>query len=121
MRRLLDGFLHILGEQARTGISREQVEAARPAFANVIDIATWADKLEDGSPMTPEDRRKALVAFVSTTSWEGSSVIEMCWRCTLEELESFVHALKNEGEPISLGFRWAADGDMGGPWGGGEW
>ena len=54
IRRLLDGFLHILGEQARTGIPREQVEAARPAFADVMDIATWAAKLEDGSQMTPE-------------------------------------------------------------------
>jgi hypothetical protein len=65
--------------------------------------------------MTPEEQRKALVAFVSTTNWAGPTVIESCWRCPLEELEKLVHALKNEGEPIPLGFRWAADSDMGGP------
>ncbi len=114
MRRLLEGFIDMLGEQARTGIPREQVEAARPPFLNVMDIRAWAARLENGSELSPDDRRKALVAFVSTTTWGGPSVIRVCWWCPLDELEKFVHALKNKGEPISLGFRWAADGDMGG-------
>jgi hypothetical protein len=107
--RLLDGFIQQLEGQDGTDIPAAQIESYRPLFSGEKEMRVWIGKLDDEALLTEPDRRKALSAYVSSTSWGTRGVLRQCMTCTLVELEDFVAALKDEVSPISLNFRWASD------------
>ena len=62
---------------------------------------------------TQSGRRREMIAYLSTTSWSGPSVLDYCERCPINELETLVNVLKTGKGRIPLSFRWACDEDNG--------
>lgn len=61
--------------------------------------------------MTDAARRRELIEYIKTSSWNGPTVLQVCNEYPLEDLELFVAGLKGTS-PIPLAFRWAWDDDF---------
>ena len=80
-------------------------------FANKAEAEDWAARLEQPG-LGQEDLRRALIARIWLSDWQGPEVLRQCQTAPLHELRAFTAAL-DSGGAIPLRFRWASDDENG--------